>query len=465
LLHVLARWEKFISIVNQQGSSSSSSSVVKENFPFTAFFSDAPQQPLFQGTNLQTDLQVAKGCFAHLKQIFTELEEIRPFEVLQSHKDRLDYLLTKQAKIVAMTCTHAAMKRREFLDLNLKFDTIIMEEAAQILEIETFIPLLLQRPTDGRSSLKRVILIGDHYQLPPVIKNLAIQKYSKMDQSLFSRFIRLGTPAIQLDKQGRARPSLAALYSWRYVNLGNLDCVLPLTATGTATGTTIDLQKRKFTLGNPGFALEYQFIDVPNYNGKGETQPSPYFYQNLGEAEYLVSVYAYMRLLGYPASSISILTTYNGQKALIQDVIESRCARHPLLGRPAAITTVDQYQGQQNDYVLLSLARTEAFGHLRDVRRLVVAMSRARLGLYVFGRAELFGNCYELQPTFRQLLSRPTQLALLPHERWTAGLDDEGMGGRGVSEVPGAAVVVDGVEHMSKIVRQIEGEVSGSGGS
>lgn len=65
------------------------------------------------------------------------------------------------------------------------------------------------------------------------------------------------------------------------------------------------------------------------------------------------------------------------------------------------VTTVDKYQGQQNDYVLLSLVRTRAFGHLRDVRRLVVAMSRARLGLYVFGRAELFGNCYELQPTFR----------------------------------------------------------------
>lgn len=69
--------------------------------------------------------------------------------------------------------------------------------------------------------------------------------------------------------------------------------------------------------------------------------------------------------------------------------------------QPPQVTTVDKYQGQQNDYVLLSLVRTRAFGHLRDVRRLVVAMSRARLGLYVFGRAQLFGNCYELQPTFR----------------------------------------------------------------
>ena len=82
------------------------------------------------------------------------------------------------------------------------------------------------------------------------------------------------------------------------------------------------------------------------------------------------------------------------------------------------VTTVDKYQGQQNDYVLLSLVRTRAVGHLRDVRRLVVALSRARLGLYVFGRAQLFANCYEMAPAMTQLLARPTQFAVHPHEQW-----------------------------------------------
>lgn len=80
------------------------------------------------------------------------------------------------------------------------------------------------------------------------------------------------------------------------------------------------------------------------------------------------------------------------------------------------VTTVDKYQGQQNDYVLLSLVRTRAVGHLRDVRRLVVAMSRARLGLYVFARTALFQDCFELGPTFSRLLKRPTQLWLAPWE-------------------------------------------------
>ena len=443
LLHVLSRWEKFLDAAgSEQKSATDAAQSVAELFPFKQFFSNAPQ-PLFTAEDFDADMDRAKGCFHHLRVLFQELEEIRPFEVLQSHKDRVDYLLTKQAKIIAMTCTHAALKRREFVKLDFKFDNLLMEEAAQVLEIETFIPMLLQRPdSEGRSRLKRTILIGDHHQLPPVVKNLAIQKFSKMDQSMFTRFIRLGTPAIQLNAQGRCRPSIAALYSWRYDALGNLPSVLP-------TASNVN-----YARANPGFALEYQFIDVSDYNGKGETQPIPYFYQNLGEAEFVVSVYAYMRLIGYPRSSISILTTYNGQKALIQDIVEKRCAKHPLMGRPAVVTTVDKYQGQQNQYVLLSLVRTHAFGHLRDVRRLVVALSRAQLGLYIFGRGGLFSNCFELRPAFKQLLSRPVQLALLPHER----CDEKGSQPRTVEEMPSSAVVVEGVEHMAAIVGQVEAE-------
>lgn len=48
----------------------------------------------------------------------------------------------------------------------------------------------------------------------------------------------------------------------------------------------------------------------------------------------MVSLYCFMRLMGYPADKISILTTYNGQKDLIRDVIERRCAYHPMFGRP-----------------------------------------------------------------------------------------------------------------------------------
>jgi intron-binding protein aquarius len=63
----------------------------------------------------------------------------------------------------------------------------------------------------------------------------------------------------------------------------------------------------------------------------------------------VVAVYQYMRLLGYPADKISILTTYNGQQALLMDVLQHRCGWHPYFGMPSKVATVDQYQGQQND--------------------------------------------------------------------------------------------------------------------
>ena len=75
------------------------------------------------------------------------------------------------------------------------------------------------------------------------------------------------------------------------------------------------------------------------------------------------------------------------------------------------------FLGQQNDYILLSLVRTRNIGHLRDVRRLVVAMSRARLGLYVFARVNMFKNCFELVPAFNILCGRPVDgLYLCPNE-------------------------------------------------
>lgn len=127
----------------------------------------------------------------------------------------------------------------------------------------------------------------------------------------------------------------------------------------------------------------------------------------------------YMRLLGYPSDKITILTTYNGQKHLIRDVVEQRCAKNPFIGRPNKVTTVDKFQGQQNDYILLSLVRTKTVGHIRDVRRLIVAMSRARLGFYVFCRQNLFTSCLELQQTFALLSKYSNQLQLIPNENYS----------------------------------------------
>ncbi|XP_012584001.1 PREDICTED: intron-binding protein aquarius [Condylura cristata] len=333
LYQVMSRWEEYISKVKNKGNTLPDVSEISSFFPFHEYFANAPQ-PIFKSRSYEEDMEIAEGCFRHIKKIFTQLEEFRASELLRSGLDRSKYLLVKEAKIIAMTCTHAALKRHDLVKLGFKYDNILMEEAAQILEIETFIPLLLQ-------------------------------------------------------------------YNWRYKNLGNLPHVQLLP---------------EFSTANAGLLYDFQLINVEDFQGVGESEPNPYFYQNLGEAEYVVALFMYMCLLGYPADKISILTTYNGQKHLIRDIINRRCGSNPLIGRPNKVTTVDRFQGQQNDYILLSLVRTRAVGHLRDVRRLVVAMSRARLGLYIFARVSLFQNCFELTPAFSQLTARPLHLHIIPTE-------------------------------------------------
>ncbi|KAK6210148.1 intron-binding protein aquarius [Colletotrichum tabaci] len=433
-VYIEPAWAKFTELVKAEDITAAG---VVGAFPFHQFFSDAPQ-PLFPPeADKDTVLEVANGCYRHIAKIFSELADAMPFEILRRDRDKANYLLTNEARIIAMTSTHAAMRRGEIASLGFHYDNVVMEEAAQITEIENFIPLAMQKPQKGQMGLQRVVLCGDHFQNSPVIQSMAFRHYANLEQSLFSRLVRLGVPSINLDQQGRARPSIASLYQWRYPKLGNLPHVET---------------EGEFLAANAGFKYDYQFINVPDYKGRGETEPTPHFIQNLGEAEYAVAVYQYMRLLGYPASKISILTTYAGQRALVKDVLAHRCANKAIFGMPRIVTTVDKYQGEQNDYIILSLTRTSRVGYLRDIRRLTVALSRARLGLYILGRREIFETCYELRQAFEQLLSRPDKLMLVTGELYPT---ERSLltGGTNV-EVPGE-VCMEGVEHLGQYVYEM----------
>ena len=90
-------------------------------------------------------------------------------------------------------------------------------------------------------------------------------------------------------------------------------------------------------------------------------------------------------------------------------------------------------------------------GYLRDVRRMTVALSRARLGLYILGRREIFESCFELRQAFELLLKRPDKLVLATGELWPSKrvLADEEE-----PEVAGEAVM-EGVQHLGEFVYQM----------
>ena len=93
--------------------------------------------------------------------------------------------------------------------------------------------------------------------------------------------------------------------------------------------------------------------------------------------------------------------------------------------------------------MILSLTRTRSVGYLRDVRRLTVALSRARLGLYILGRREVFESCYELKPAFDLLLQRPDKLMLAPGEMFPSARDaNAAVGG----------TPMESVEHLGQYV-------------
>src|SRR5271169_1153907 len=68
--------------------------------------------------------------------------------------------------------------------------------------------------------------------------------------------------------------------------------------------------------------------------------------------------------------------------------------------------------------VILSLVRTKSIGYLRDIRRWIVALSRARLGLYIVGRRSLFESYAELEQTWGNLMANGDQLELVSGEMW-----------------------------------------------
>ncbi|GMI02898.1 hypothetical protein TrVE_jg11448 [Triparma verrucosa] len=420
--HIQARIQMFHSkLKGKEGTAASL-------FPFGAFFN---------GEAVKT-VDDAKALFEKLTAIFDELEDFRAFELLRSMGKRTDYLMTKQAKIVACTVTHAALARQRLVELGFTYDSIVVEEAGQMLEVENFVPLLLQKNAGGGNRLKRVCLFGDHHQLPPIIKNRDLSTKANMDMSFFTRMIRLGIKHYTLDSQGRAREEMSKLYGWRYGGLSSLNCV----------------KEGRYLKANAGLVHDFQIVDVEDYEGRGEHAPTPHYIQNLGEAEYVVAMFQYMVLIGYDPKRISILTTYNGQKDLIRDVLQSRC-RNRIFGELPSVSTVDKYQGQQNDFVLLSLVRTKHIGHLRDVRRLVVALSRAKLGLYVFCRKANFERCSDLKESLDVLGSKGDgKLELVMGEGYGAV---ERASGEEVEE--GKKYVCEKLEDLGKVVHSLQAQV------
>lgn len=119
-----------------------------------------------------------------------------------------------------------------------------------------------------------------------------------------------------------------------------------------------------------------------NHQQSESSQQETRSHMNSHEASFIVELCRYVILQGYDTSKVTILTTYSGQLHLIRKLMRGQ----QLLNGVRA-TVVDNYQGEENDIILLSFVRSNEeanIGFLKTSNRVNVALSRARKGMLIF---------------------------------------------------------------------------------
>ena len=283
---------------------------------------------------------------------FTEVRDYEELHVL------------KEAVVIGMTTTGAA-KYRAILEV-IKPTIVVVEEAAEVLEAHIITSL-----TKGTQHL---ILIGDHKQLRPNPTVYSLAKEYKLDVSLFERMVNSGMHCHQLSTQHRMRPEIARLMRFIYDDLQNHDSVYKY---DNVRGVSRNM-----------FFIDHRCLeDVSDVNDKIKS------HSNQHEAKYIAALCEYFLLQGYEPNQITVLTMYSGQ------VLALKRTMPKAKFEGVRVTAVDNFQGEENDIILLSLVRCnnqKMIGFLAVRNRVCVALSRARQGFYCIGNFAMLAEKSEL---------------------------------------------------------------------
>lgn len=281
-------------------------------------------------------------------------------------RSRNNIKLMQHLDIKVIGCTTTGLSKYRGILSALQPRTLLIEEAAETLEGKIIGGMF--------ESLEQLILVGDHQQLQAscTVRALEDEPYY-LKVSMFERLINNAMPFVMLNKQRRMIPDVRRLLCIEpkpfYDNLQDHASVLVRVNRPPVPGMG----------GLDTYFFHHTWPEASN------TDCSKY---NADEAEMIAGFFNYLVQNGTEASKITVLTFYNGQRKTILRELK----KHPSLGGNTyfKVFTVDSYQGEENDIILLSLVRSNqnfGVGFLDNKNRLVVALSRARRGLYVFGNA------------------------------------------------------------------------------
>jgi helicase required for RNAi-mediated heterochromatin assembly 1 len=274
-----------------------------------------------------------------------------------------DIRLLSQQRIIG--CTTTGLSKYRALISALRPRIILVEEAAETMEAPVTAACL--------PSLEHLILVGDHQQLRPHTQVHAFEDEPYyLNLSLFERLVRNDVAYSTLTKQRRMIPEIRRLLAPIYEDtLKDHDSVKDLANRPPVEGMG----------GTNSFFFCHEWPEARDHNMS--------CYNDL-EAKMIAGFVDYMVLNGLDPRKITLLTFYNGQRrCLIRDLRHHQNSQ-ALFG--VKVVTVDGYQGEENDIVILSLVRSNrkhAIGFLSSENRACVALSRAKRGFYLFGNAEL----------------------------------------------------------------------------
>ncbi|DBA01006.1 TPA: hypothetical protein N0F65_006267 [Lagenidium giganteum] len=334
----------------------------------------------------KVDRKALSKTHSELTQCSGKIRRLR--DEVRALETKMTASILSKASIIA--CTLSKAGSGSLSDLQRGFDALIIDEAAQAVELSTLVPI--------RERVARVVLVGDPKQLPATVKSVVAAK-ARYDRSLFERIAESGVAPSMLRVQYRMHPFLREFPSKRFYGGLLTDGPSVMERVHRVCSTVYQsVCFQPFMLYNVENSLE------ENQGGSKS---------NRIEASFCVDLCATMfKLCGDMRQNkwnVGFVSPYREQVHALRREI-TRSSIPPSLS--IEVNTVDGFQGREKDVIIFSCVRASksgGIGFLKDIRRLNVAITRARFCLFVVGHV----NTLVRDETWRALVHSARERKLI----------------------------------------------------
>lgn len=285
------------------------------------------------------------------------------YRTREIERKQLQAKILSEAQIICSTLSGSA---HDFLaSMSMKFDQVIIDEACQCVELSAIIPL--------RYGCKKCIMVGDPNQLPPTVLSQKAASFN-YEESLFVRMQRSNPESVYLlDVQYRMHPEISRFPSAQFYRSKLADGQGMLAKNTRPWHQTYPM-------------TPYRFFDIVSRHQQNERSRSFFNAQEARVALELVEKLMDVLPSDDFKGRIGIISPYKEQIRSLRDVFQRKFGSTIL--NEIDFNTVDGFQGQEKEIIIMSCVRaseTGSVGFLSDIRRMNVALTRARTTLWILG--------------------------------------------------------------------------------